>query len=108
APFFVYVNWVLPYSSSYLSLYFSVRSRALALLVSALTQIAGTAVLGTFLDSEAPPARYARTSFVRGSHGARRRLLGLRHHRPGRVREAQAIPRLERAKLWPEVGVVAG
>ncbi|GKT71185.1 DUF895 domain membrane protein [Colletotrichum tofieldiae] len=50
APFFVYVNWILPYSSSYLSLYFSIRSRALASLVSALAQIAGTVMLGSFLD----------------------------------------------------------
>lgn len=50
APFFIYINWLLPYSSSYLSLYFTVRSRALASLVSALAQIAGTALLGCFLD----------------------------------------------------------
>ncbi|KAK2049500.1 hypothetical protein LZ31DRAFT_590855 [Colletotrichum somersetense] len=41
---------MLPYKSSYLSLYFSIRYHALASLVSALAQIAGTAALGTFLD----------------------------------------------------------
>lgn len=40
----------LPYNSSYLSLYFSVRSRALASLVSALAQVSTTLAFGTFLD----------------------------------------------------------
>lgn len=40
----------LPYNSSYLSLYFSVRSRALASLVSALAQVVTTLVFGAFLD----------------------------------------------------------
>lgn len=40
----------LPYNSSYLSLYFSVRSRALASLVSALAQVLTTLVFGAFLD----------------------------------------------------------
>lgn len=40
----------LPYNSSYLSLYFSVRSRALASLVSALAQVFTTLVFGAFLD----------------------------------------------------------
>lgn len=64
-PFFVYVNWLLPYSSSYLSLYFSVRARALASLVSALAQIAGTAALGSFLDwKRISLATRARVSYV--------------------------------------------
>lgn len=49
-PFFCYVTWELPYSSAYLSLYFSVRSRALASLVSALAQVASTLLFGIFLD----------------------------------------------------------
>lgn len=40
----------LPYNSSYLSLYFSVRSRALASLVSALAQVLTTLLFGAFLD----------------------------------------------------------
>ncbi|CAM1502325.1 Fc.00g043090.m01.CDS01 [Cosmosporella sp. VM-42] len=50
APYFIYVNWLLPYSSSYLFFYFSARARALVSLLSALAQIAGTALLGSFLD----------------------------------------------------------
>ncbi|KAM0815770.1 putative Major facilitator superfamily (MFS) profile domain-containing protein [Seiridium cardinale] len=49
-PYFFYVTWELPYISSYLSLYFSVRSRALASLVSALAQVAATLIFGAFLD----------------------------------------------------------
>lgn len=49
-PYFIYVAWELPYVSSYLSLYFSVRSRALASLVSALAQISATLMFGAFLD----------------------------------------------------------
>ncbi|KAK6215884.1 hypothetical protein LQW54_004064 [Pestalotiopsis sp. IQ-011] len=49
-PYFVYVTWELPYIGSYLSLYFSVRSRALASLVSALAQVAATLLFGAFLD----------------------------------------------------------
>ncbi|KAM5354137.1 hypothetical protein ACJ41O_000787 [Fusarium nematophilum] len=49
-PLFIYINWCLPYIGSYMSLYFTVRARALASLVSALTQIVGTLLMGTFLD----------------------------------------------------------
>ncbi|KUI72379.1 hypothetical protein VM1G_07565 [Cytospora mali] len=49
-PYFFYVAFELPYNSSYLSLYFSVRSRALASLVSALAQVLTTLVFGAFLD----------------------------------------------------------
>ncbi|KAI1660677.1 MFS general substrate transporter [Daldinia decipiens] len=49
-PYFVYVTWELPYISAYLSLYFSVRSRALASLVSAIAQVITTLVFGAFLD----------------------------------------------------------
>ncbi|KAF2680761.1 hypothetical protein K458DRAFT_344517 [Lentithecium fluviatile CBS 122367] len=49
-PYFLYVTWSLPYIGSYMSLYFSVRSRALASLVTALAQILATAIMGTFLD----------------------------------------------------------
>lgn len=49
-PFFLYINWSLPLISSYLSLYFSVRARALASLISALAQITATMLMGTFLD----------------------------------------------------------
>ncbi|KAH7368707.1 major facilitator superfamily domain-containing protein [Plectosphaerella cucumerina] len=49
-PLFIYINWCLPYIGSYMSLYFTVRSRALASLVSALAQIVGTLFMGTFLD----------------------------------------------------------
>ncbi|KAI1645955.1 MFS general substrate transporter [Daldinia loculata] len=49
-PYFVYVTWELPYISAYLSLYFSVRSRALASLVSAISQVATTLAFGAFLD----------------------------------------------------------
>ncbi|ETS86006.1 hypothetical protein PFICI_04031 [Pestalotiopsis fici W106-1] len=49
-PYFVYVTWELPYIGSYLSLYFSVRSRALASLVSALAQVVATLIFGAFLD----------------------------------------------------------
>ncbi|KAH6677129.1 major facilitator superfamily domain-containing protein [Halenospora varia] len=49
-PYFLYVTWQLPYISAYLSLYFSVRARALASLVSALAQIAATLLFGSFLD----------------------------------------------------------
>ncbi|KAI1843256.1 hypothetical protein JX265_012171 [Neoarthrinium moseri] len=49
-PYFLYVTWELPYISSYLSLYFSVRSRALASLVSALAQVVATLIFGAFLD----------------------------------------------------------
>jgi len=49
-PLFIYINWCLPYIGSYMSLYFTVRARALASLVSALAQIAGTLMMGTFLD----------------------------------------------------------
>ncbi|KAL2284988.1 hypothetical protein FJTKL_08526 [Diaporthe vaccinii] len=49
-PYFLYVAFQLPYNSSYLSSYFSVRSRALASLVSALAQVFTTLVFGAFLD----------------------------------------------------------
>ncbi|KAI0848052.1 MFS general substrate transporter [Daldinia vernicosa] len=49
-PYFLYVTWELPYISSYLSLYFSVRSRALASLVSAIAQVVTTLAFGAFLD----------------------------------------------------------
>ncbi|OTB00538.1 hypothetical protein M426DRAFT_75715 [Hypoxylon sp. CI-4A] len=49
-PYFIYVAWELPYVSAYLSLYFSVRSRALASLVSAVAQVITTLIFGTFLD----------------------------------------------------------
>ncbi|KAF5559222.1 hypothetical protein FMEXI_95 [Fusarium mexicanum] len=49
-PLFIYINWSLPYVGSYISLYFSVRARALASLVSALAQITGTLFMGIFLD----------------------------------------------------------
>ncbi|KAI2776768.1 MFS general substrate transporter [Daldinia loculata] len=49
-PYFVYVTWELPYISAYLSLYFSVRSRALASLVSAIAQVVTTLAFGAFLD----------------------------------------------------------
>ncbi|KAL2753083.1 hypothetical protein ACRALDRAFT_1058753 [Sodiomyces alcalophilus JCM 7366] len=50
SPLFIYINWILPYSGSYMSLYFSVRARALASLISAVAQIIGTLALGAFLD----------------------------------------------------------
>ena len=46
----MYVTWNQPYIGSYMSLYFSVRSRALASLVTALAQVAATMLMGTFLD----------------------------------------------------------
>ncbi|KAI8958342.1 MFS general substrate transporter [Daldinia sp. FL1419] len=49
-PYFVYITWELPYISAYLSLYFSVRSRALASLVSAIAQVVTTLMFGAFLD----------------------------------------------------------
>lgn len=49
-PYFLYVTWSLPYIGSYMSLYFSVRSRALASLVTALVQVLATGIMGTFLD----------------------------------------------------------
>ncbi|VUC28103.1 unnamed protein product [Clonostachys rosea] len=49
-PFFFYATFLLSYAGSYLSLYFSVRSRALASLVSALAQIAANILFGSFLD----------------------------------------------------------
>ncbi|KAH9219020.1 hypothetical protein DL95DRAFT_457850 [Leptodontidium sp. 2 PMI_412] len=50
APLFLYAIWSLPYIGSYLSLYFSVRSRALASLVSALAYITTNALFGSFVD----------------------------------------------------------
>ncbi|KAK1498930.1 hypothetical protein CCUS01_02550 [Colletotrichum cuscutae] len=49
-PFFFYATFLLSYAGSYLSLYFSVRSRALASLVSALAQITANFIFGNFLD----------------------------------------------------------
>ncbi|KAH8657863.1 major facilitator superfamily domain-containing protein [Xylariales sp. PMI_506] len=49
-PYFFYVTWELPSISSYLSLYFSVRSRALASLISAVAQVVATLIFGAFLD----------------------------------------------------------
>ncbi|KAL2207087.1 hypothetical protein CC79DRAFT_1383177 [Sarocladium strictum] len=49
-PFFFYATFLLSYAGSYLSLYFSVRSRALASLVSALSQITANLFFGSFLD----------------------------------------------------------
>ncbi|KAJ5893242.1 Membrane protein [Penicillium taxi] len=49
-PLFLYATWPLSYIGSYLSLYFSVRSRALASLVSAIAQIITNIVFGSFLD----------------------------------------------------------
>ncbi|KAF8866242.1 DUF895 domain membrane protein [Acephala macrosclerotiorum] len=49
-PLFLYATFPLSYIGSYLSLYFSVRSRALASLVSSLAQITSNAILGSFLD----------------------------------------------------------
>ncbi|KAL4960104.1 major facilitator superfamily domain-containing protein [Aspergillus stella-maris] len=50
APFFFYATFLLSYASSYLTLYFSVRARALASLISALAQITANFFFGTFLD----------------------------------------------------------
>ncbi|KAJ3548019.1 hypothetical protein NM208_g1208 [Fusarium decemcellulare] len=49
-PFFFYATFLLSYAGSYLSLYFSVRARALASLVSALAQITANIFFGSFLD----------------------------------------------------------
>jgi hypothetical protein len=49
-PFFFYVTFLLSYAGSYLTLYFSVRARALASLISALGQITANFFFGTFLD----------------------------------------------------------
>ncbi|GAW10847.1 hypothetical protein ANO14919_001820 [Xylariales sp. No.14919] len=49
-PYFLYVTWSLPYISAYLTPYFSVRSRALASLVSAVAQVISTLIFGFFLD----------------------------------------------------------
>lgn len=49
-PICAYATFPLSYVGSYLTLYFSVRSRALASLVSALVQILGNLVTGMFLD----------------------------------------------------------
>lgn len=49
-PFFFYATFLLSYAGSYLSLYFSVRARALASLVSALGQITANIFFGSFLD----------------------------------------------------------
>ncbi|TDZ58524.1 UNC93-like protein 2 [Colletotrichum trifolii] len=49
-PFFFYATFLLSYAGSFLSLYFSVRSRALASLVSALAQITANFFFGHFLD----------------------------------------------------------
>ncbi|UPX16442.1 uncharacterized protein EKO05_0006841 [Ascochyta rabiei] len=51
-PYFCYVTWSLPYIGSYMSLYFSVRSRALTSLATALAQVLATGILGSFLDWE--------------------------------------------------------
>lgn len=44
------MTWSLPYIGSYMTTYFSVRSRALASLITALAQVLATAAMGTFLD----------------------------------------------------------
>ncbi|KAL4873981.1 hypothetical protein BDV12DRAFT_205394 [Aspergillus spectabilis] len=49
-PFFFYATFLLSYAGSYLTLYFSVRARALASLISALAQITANFFFGTFLD----------------------------------------------------------
>ncbi|KAL4938456.1 hypothetical protein BDV06DRAFT_231876 [Aspergillus oleicola] len=49
-PFFFYATFLLSYASSYLTLYFSVRARALASLISALAQITANFFFGTCLD----------------------------------------------------------
>ncbi|KAG5657312.1 hypothetical protein KAF25_005876 [Fusarium avenaceum] len=49
-PFFFYATFLLSYAGSFLSLYFSVRARALASLVSALAQITANIFFGSFLD----------------------------------------------------------
>ncbi|KAF8886272.1 hypothetical protein CPB85DRAFT_1566842 [Mucidula mucida] len=49
-PLFFYGTFLLSWAGSYLSLYFSVRSRALASLVSAFAQITANFFFGTFLD----------------------------------------------------------
>jgi hypothetical protein len=49
-PICAYGTFPLSYVGSYLTLYFSVRSRALASLVSAIVQILGNLVTGIFLD----------------------------------------------------------
>ncbi|KAF9019647.1 hypothetical protein BDZ89DRAFT_1139200 [Hymenopellis radicata] len=49
-PLFFYGIFLLSWAGSYLSLYFSVRSRALASLVSAFSQITANFFFGTFLD----------------------------------------------------------
>lgn len=64
-PYFLYVAFQLPYNSSYLSLYFSVRARALASLVSALAQVFTTLVFGAFLDwTSVSSNRRARYGYV--------------------------------------------
>ncbi|KAM0748534.1 MFS general substrate transporter [Meredithblackwellia eburnea MCA 4105] len=49
-PFYIIATWMLSWVGSFLTQYFSVRARALASLVAALTQITGNFLLGSFLD----------------------------------------------------------
>lgn len=49
-PICAYATYPLSWVGSYLTLYFSVRSRALASLISAIVQILGNLATGTFLD----------------------------------------------------------
>ncbi|KAL5397386.1 hypothetical protein PMIN06_005546 [Paraphaeosphaeria minitans] len=89
-PYFLYVTWSLPYVGSYMSLYFSVRSRALASLVTALAQVLATAVMGTFLDYKRLPintrARYGFLGMMVLSGGVWTWALIIQHkygkHRP--------------------------
>ena len=71
-PLFIYINWSLPYIGSYVSLYFSVRARALASLIAALAQIAATLIMGSFLDWR----RLSITNRARISYGVMMALIG--------------------------------
>ncbi|KAF7557797.1 hypothetical protein G7Z17_g407 [Cylindrodendrum hubeiense] len=71
-PYFLYINWCLPYIGSYVSLYFSVRARALASLVAALAQIIASLLLGTFLDW----AKFSVNARATGSFIAMMALIG--------------------------------
>ncbi|KAF2500056.1 MFS general substrate transporter [Lophium mytilinum] len=71
-PFFIYVTWNQPYVSAYVSLYFTVRARALASLVGAVSQICATLIMGSFLDWQ----RFSLNTRAKVSYIAMMLLLG--------------------------------
>ncbi|TNY19311.1 DUF895 domain membrane protein [Rhodotorula diobovata] len=63
-PISLYAQWTSPYINSYLSLYFTVRARALGSLIIAILGVISNFLLGAFLDN----TRFSKKARARGAY----------------------------------------